>query len=131
MIGRLLRRIISSIALLSIAFGIAAISARAANKAERFDGPWSVVIITDQGNCDRAYRYGLRIAAGNVSYAGGSDVTVTGHVDANGRVAVEVRSGGSSARGSGRLSGTTGEGTWQGASQDSRCSGRWEAQRSG
>ncbi len=68
---KLLRRIILSIALAVIA----AVPVRAAKAtSERFDGPWSVVIITDEGNCDRAYRYGLRIEAGRVYYAGGSDV---------------------------------------------------------
>ena len=31
-----------------------------------FDGAWSVLIITDRGTCDRAYRYALRIADGRV-----------------------------------------------------------------
>jgi len=95
----------------------------------RFDGPWSVVIITDQGTCDRAYRYGLRIESGRVRYEGGSDVAVSGQVDGKGRVSVNVRSGGSSAQGTGRLSDTDGEGRWQGTSQDTNCSGRWQAER--
>jgi hypothetical protein len=128
MIDKLLRRIILSTAFVVIA----AVPVRAAKATlERFDGPWSVVIITDQGNCDRAYRYGLRIEAGRVYYAGGSDVSVAGQVDANGRVSVEVRSGGSMARGSGRLSGATGEGSWSGTSQNARCVGRWQAERNG
>jgi hypothetical protein len=32
-----------------------------------FDGIWSVMIITDNGACDRAYRYPLRIANGRTS----------------------------------------------------------------
>jgi hypothetical protein len=29
-----------------------------------FDGNWSVLIVTDAGQCDRAYRYGLVIRDG-------------------------------------------------------------------
>ncbi len=126
MIDAPLRRIVLSIPLVLIAT-LSAWGARAT--VERFDGPWSVVIITDQGTCDRAYRYGLRIQGGRVFYAGGSDVAVSGQVDAQGRVSVVVRSGGSSARGIGRLSDSAGEGRWQGTSQNASCSGRWQAER--
>jgi hypothetical protein len=123
-----LRRIGLSIPLVVLAtFPAWGASPRAS--VERFDGPWSVVIITDQGTCDRAYRYGLRIEGGRVFYDGGSDVAVSGRVDARGRVAVVVSAGGSSAHGSGRLYDTEGEGRWQGTSQNASCSGRWQAQR--
>jgi hypothetical protein len=128
MIDLRLRRIVLSIPLLLVAT-LSAWGSRLI--VTKFDGPWSVVIITDEGTCDRAYRYGLRIEGGRVFYAGGSDVTASGEVDANGRVSVEVRSGDSSARGSGRLSESSGEGRWQGTSQNASCSGRWEAERGG
>ena len=96
---------------------------------DRFDGPWSVVIVTEHGTCDRAYRYGLRIDAGQVRYEGGADVAVSGTVDARGRVTVDVRSGGSAAHGSGLLDESGGSGNWQGASSSSQCSGTWEAER--
>lgn len=121
-----LRRIVLSVPLI-LAATLPAWGARA--NVDRFDGPWSVVIITDQGTCDRAYRYGLRIEGGRVSYAGESGVAVSGQVDAKGQVSVEVRSGGSMARGSGRLADGAGQGQWQGRSQDSNCSGRWQAER--
>lgn len=111
------------------ACGASARVPRAAPQVDRFDGPWSVVIITDSGTCDRAYRYGLRIEGGRVYYAGESGVQVSGQVDARGRVSVVVRSGESMARGSGRLADDSGEGSWQGRSQDSTCSGRWQAER--
>jgi hypothetical protein len=132
-----LRRIGLSIPLVlmaTLAPGFAAWGAkanRANNDVQRFDGAWSVVIITDQGTCDRTYRYGLHIAGGRVSYSGGNDVSVSGQVDAFGRVSVEVRSGGSSASGTGRMTESDGEGQWRGRSQDSGCSGRWQAERRG
>jgi hypothetical protein len=126
-----LRRIVLSMPLVLIAtlpaWGARAGGARAMTQS--FDGPWSVVIITDAGTCDRAYRYGVRIEGGRVIGEQGSGVTVSGRVDPRGRVSVGVRSGQSSASGSGRLFGSTGSGRWQGVSADSRCSGRWQAER--
>ena len=54
-----------------------------------FDGAWSVLIVTDRGSCDRAYRYGLRIADGRVSYDD-PNFSVSGRVDGAGRVRVAV-----------------------------------------
>ena len=127
-----LRRIVLWISLVLIATA-SAWGARVAT-ADRFDGRWSVVIITDAGSCDRAYRYGVQIDGGRVLYnggGGGPSVAISGRVDPRGRVSVSLRSGESVAYGSGRLSGSVGEGSWQGTSQSSRCSGRWQAQREG
>src|SRR6185295_15870315 len=49
-----------------------------------FDGPWSVLVVTDQGSCDRAYRYGVEIRNGQVFYAGGSGVDISGQVNPRG-----------------------------------------------
>lgn len=94
-----------------------------------FDGSWSILIITDQGECDRAYRYGIRIASGQVIYDGEAGVTFTGHVERNGRVTAAVQRGQQSATASGRLSGNGGGGTWKGLSSTGACSGKWEAER--
>jgi hypothetical protein len=75
-----------------------------------FDGAWSVLIITDRGTCDRAYRYALRIADGQVYYEDPS-FTVAGGVDGAGRVRVGVSAGGQSATGYGQLSGNYGQGS--------------------
>jgi hypothetical protein len=96
----------------------------------RFDGAWSVLIVTDQGTCDRAYRYALRIADGRVYYDDPS-FSVSGGVDGAGRVQVGVNAGGQSANGYGRLSGNYGEGSWSGHSSTSQCSGHWQAERRG
>lgn len=97
--------------------------------AQNFDGRWSVVIITDAGSCDRAYRYGVRISGGRISYTGDSAAVINGRVDARGNVVVSLRYGESSASGSGHLTESDGEGRWRGASTSSSCSGRWEAER--
>jgi hypothetical protein len=94
-----------------------------------FDGRWSVVIITDSGSCDRAYRYGVRISGGRIYYDGDSAAAINGQVDPRGNVVVNLRYGQASASGRGHLSESDGEGRWQGASTGSSCSGRWEAER--
>jgi len=97
--------------------------------AVNYDGRWSVVIITDSGSCDRAYRYGVRISGGRLYYQGDSAAVINGQVDARGNVVVNLRYGQSSANGSGHLTESDGEGRWQGASTSASCSGRWEAER--
>jgi hypothetical protein len=93
------------------------------------DGSWSVLIITETGECDRAYRYGIRIKGGKILYDGEAGVSFTGQVDSNGQVAATVQRGEQSATGSGRLSGSKGAGTWKGKSNTGACGGRWEAER--
>src|SRR5205085_8360944 len=42
-----------------------------------FDGLWSVLVITEQGTCDRGYRYALRVVNGVVRCEGEAAVRVT------------------------------------------------------
>ena len=93
-----------------------------------YDGAWSVLIVTERGICDRAYRYGVQIVNGNVVYDGGA-VNMSGRVAANGAVRVTVSTGNASANGLGRLSRNTGRGNWIGRSGAELCSGHWEAER--
>lgn len=104
-------------------------SSEPARAQSTFDGSWSILIITDTGECDRAYRYGIRIVRGQIVYDGEAGVTFTGHVERNGRVTAAVQRGQQSATASGRLSGTSGTGMWKGLSNTGACSGRWEAER--
>jgi hypothetical protein len=96
-----------------------------------FDGDWSVVIMTQSGGCDRSYRYGVRIANGDVIYDGGGPVDLQGHVFSNGSVRVRVAGAGQQAEGQGRLSRTLGTGTWQGGGSLGTCAGVWQAERRG
>ncbi len=97
----------------------------------RYDGLWSVLIITERGTCDRGYRYPLRIARGRVGHAdpSSSSFTIRGKVGAGGAIQVSVSRGQDSANGSGRLSRSAGAGRWKTAS--GRCSGVWTAERRG
>ena len=96
-----------------------------------YDGAWSVLIMTDRGTCDRAYRYALRIFNGRVSYGGegGAPARVSGRVSPGGRVVVSVSSGQGAATGAGRLSAVGGSGYWRGSGSQAACAGRWIAER--
>jgi hypothetical protein len=93
------------------------------------DGRWSVVVITEKGDCDQAYRYEVAVDDGKVSYAGREQVQFSGTVAGNGAVKVNIRLGEQGATGSGKLSGASGTGTWQGTGNSGACAGRWEAEK--
>ena len=100
---------------------------RPAEAVPNYDGIWSVVIVTNQGICDPSYRYPIRITKGNVLNAGNAPVTITGKVEKNGAVVVNVSAGDKTATGTGRLSGKGGGGSWSGG--NGICSGIWQAER--
>ena len=90
-----------------------------------FDGKWSVVVVTEKGDCDRAYRYPIDIRNMTLVNAGNSSFDISGRVQGDGAVAVKISYGQKTAAGSGRLSGTSGEGRWSGGA----CAGSWTAER--
>lgn len=100
-----------------------------ANSAATHDGNWSVLIITEKGDCDRAYRYGVNVTNGHVHYRGEASVNMSGTVASNGAVRVSIRLGDKGASGTGRLSAHGGSGTWHGVGSGKSCAGRWEAER--
>jgi hypothetical protein len=116
---------------LAVAAGTLFASGTVADAQTRYDGRWSVLIITDKGACDRAYRYSVRIERGQIVYGGEAGVQFTGRVDGRGRLRARISRGQSSAQGSGRMSKDSGAGTWNGRSPTTQCSGRWEAERRG
>src|ERR1041385_4992611 len=98
-----------------------------ASARSNFDGTWSVLIVTQKGTCDRAYRYPVKIDNGSVGYAGDASFTVSGKVGENGAVIVKVARGNPRANRQGRLSSTDGSGQWVAGSGE--CSGTWTAER--
>jgi len=108
-----------------------ALASAPASARTAFDGQWSVLIVTNSGPCDRAYRYGLSIQNGSVIYEGSAAVNVAGRVANNGAVQVRVWAGQQGASGSGRLSRTDGRGTWRGTGSMGTCTGVWTAERRG
>ena len=97
--------------------------------AATHDGNWSVLIITEKGTCDKAFRYSVGVADGQVRYQGDASVNFNGTVDPNGAVKVTIRLGEQGANGTGRLSKDSGQGTWRGVGGTGECAGRWEAER--
>lgn len=97
----------------------------------RYDGRWSIEVVTRDGPCDRAYRYGVQIARGEASYPGG-DFTISGRVTPQGSVNAVIARGSDRAQVAGRLvTSGTGAGTWQTVGGLISCSGSWNAMRRG
>ncbi len=111
-------------ALLAAAASFAA-SATSNAAAPRYDGVWSVSIVTEKGDCDRGYRYPIRISHGLLVNGGSDPFTISGRVLPTGAITVTVSHGDKSATGAGRLAGDTGQGFWKGGA----CSGTWTAER--
>jgi hypothetical protein len=116
-----------AIAIASAIVATAIIASTPTFAVPRYDGLWSVSIITEKGDCDRGYRYPVRISNGLLANAGDAVFTITGRVGGAGAITVTVSGGGRSAIGSGRLAGNMGTGSWTGGS----CSGSWSAERRG
>ena len=93
-----------------------------------FDGRWSVMVITEQGACDRASRLSLGISNGRIEMADAM-AAAAGTVDARGRVAVRVMQGPDVLAASGSLGAGAGSGKWRAPSK--QCAGRWVAERRG
>jgi hypothetical protein len=119
--------IAAAIAIAGMIVASAIIGSTAGFAVPRYDGLWSVSIVTEKGDCDRGYRYPVRISNGLLANAGNSVFTITGRVGGTGAITVTVNAGGRSATGSGRLAGNLGMGSWTGGS----CSGSWTAERRG
>ena len=93
------------------------------------DGTWSVLIVTESGQCDRAYRYPIRVERGALVYLGVTGVNFSGKLERDGKVRVTISRGRQSATGTGQLSESGGSGTWSGQGTNVACHGRWEAER--
>ena len=122
--------LLAALPLLAGGLGAADAATRKAQVPNRFDGSWSIEVITESGSCDRAYRYGVRIERGQASYPGG-DYQISGRVAPNGAVRATISNSLGSANVVGRLAaGGYGNGTWT-ATGSNQCSGRWNAERRG
>ena len=113
-------------ALFTLVAASATVATTSSYAVPAYDGLWSVSIVTEKGDCDRGYRYPIRIQNGALANAGSvTAITINGKVQPTGAITVIVSSGSKSATGSGRLSGDLGEGHWTGG----ECSGSWTAER--
>ena len=115
-----------------VGIGTADAAKRKVQVPHRFDGRWSIEVVTLDGPCDRAYRYGVQIQRGEAVYGGG-DFDNSGRVAANGSVRGTISRDGNAAQVLGRLTPQgTGSGRWSTVGDSLiQCSGSWNATRRG
>ncbi|HTT48347.1 MAG TPA: hypothetical protein VMG39_10140 [Pseudolabrys sp.] len=92
------------------------------------DGIWSVLVITEKGECDRGYRYEVKVAKGHITYNGDLGINLAGTVASDGATKVSIQAGEKGASGTGHLSERSGAGVWHGIGAAGSCAGRWEAE---
>jgi hypothetical protein len=92
--------------------------------ANTFDGEWSVQIASSNSSCTNGASVAIGISNGQVA-SNTASVAASGRVAEAGSISVTLSSGIKRAVGNGRLSGSSGSGTWRAA----LCSGTWTAQR--
>ena len=98
-----------------------------ASARSAYDGSWDLAFVTQRGACDPAYNFTVNVSNGVVTHP--NLVRFTGYVAKSGAVRASVTVQDKYASGSGRLSRTSGRGTWSGYAGNARCSGYWTAQR--
>ncbi|HLG81870.1 MAG TPA: hypothetical protein VKY22_12695 [Bradyrhizobium sp.] len=101
--------------------------APAAQARSAYDGSWDLVFVTQRGACDPSYNFSVNITDGIVTHP--NLVRFRGYVARSGAVRASVTVQDKFASGAGRLTSTSGRGTWRGYSGNARCSGYWTAQR--
>jgi len=92
--------------------------------ANTFDGQWNVQIASSNSACTNGASVAIGISNGQVA-SNTASVLASGRVAEAGVISVTLSSGVKRAVGYGRLSGSSGSGTWRAA----LCSGTWTAQR--
>jgi hypothetical protein len=103
---------------------LAALVTATPSTAATFDGDWNVQITSSNAACPSGTSVSIGINNGQVA-SNSVAVTASGRVADAGNISVTLSNGMKRAVGSGRLTATSGSGTWRGA----MCSGTWTAQR--
>jgi hypothetical protein len=103
---------------------LAALSIATPAAAATFDGSWNVQIASSNSACGNGTTVSIGINHGQVA-SNNAMVTASGRVADAGSISVTLASGAKRAVGFGRLTATSGSGTWRGP----LCSGTWTAQR--
>jgi hypothetical protein len=115
----------TSVVALALSAG-AILSGSALAEPAKFDGTWSVSLVGNGGLCGSGASSTLMVQNGSVR-AGGSGVSVSGQVGPGGSVSLALQKSGVQGTASGRLSGSSGSGSWSVSSLG--CSGHWTARR--
>ncbi|WP_456618980.1 MULTISPECIES: hypothetical protein [unclassified Bradyrhizobium] len=92
--------------------------------ASTFDGAWNVRIASSSETCGNGATVSIGINNGQIASSSAA-VTASGRVADAGSINVTLSAGIKRAVGFGRLSGTSGSGTWRGP----LCTGTWTAEK--
>ncbi len=101
--------------------------ASAAEARTSYDGSWDLVFVTQRGSCDPSYNFSVNIDHGIVTHP--NLVKFRGYVAGSGAVRASVTVHDKFASGTGKLTGSSGRGSWSVRAAGGRCSGYWTAQR--
>jgi hypothetical protein len=93
------------------------------------DGIYVVDITTQQGDCDKSYRWKISVSGGRISSAGDTPMEASGQINGGGTVDLAFQRMGQVAMVTGRLVRGSGSGTW--SSSTMGCTGSWRALRQG
>jgi hypothetical protein len=107
------------------------VAASSANATTKYDGVWSVVLITDSGPCMHGeVRVRGEVINGTAHYTGAGITNFSFRVTSSGLVTATVSAGTTWGVGSGHASsGSSANGTWHSHMENAICSGTWRAQR--
>ena len=124
------RSVVAGAVLIGMASAIVAQSPAYAALPNKHDGRWSIEVITEKGECDRAYRYSVLVENGEARYGGSEPIKVSGRVAPTGAVKGSIAYGENRADVVGSLSDGFGKGRWTWTGSRT-CSGNWNAERRG
>lgn len=115
-------------ALLSLALTSAALAGiQISHASPPFDGRWKVTVSASGENCSSRYTVPIKVAAGQVSYAGLFSADAKGKIRPDGALKVSFAHRRDIVNATGALKGESGSGQWISPTQD--CSGTWVAQK--
>ncbi len=95
--------------------------ASTAHARSAYDGSWDLAFVTQRGACDPTYNFTVNVSNGVVTHP--NLVRFRGYVAKSGAVRASVTVQDKYASGSGRLSKTSGRGTWSGYVPEMRDAG--------
>ena len=86
--------------------------ASVAHARSAYDGPWELAFVTQRGTCDSSYSFTVDVTNGIITHP--NLVRFRGHVANSGSVRASVTVQDKYASGAGKLSASSGHGTWSG-----------------
>lgn len=92
-----------------------------AGSDNKFDGNWSLSVVTEKGDCD-AYTWTIVVSDNQLRRIESAFISASGAIDARGQARFQVAS---VVTASGQMNTATGRGHWEAPSKS--CSGRWQA----